>query len=76
MSCIYLKDTYVHIPIIKHHAHFLHFVWQKKPDQRKVLPSGLAMVLKVFMLLTNAPNFLCQHKWFHDLECYLGFDSH
>ena len=32
-----LKDTYLHIPIVKHHHCFLQFVWQHKPYQWKIL---------------------------------------
>ena len=26
-----LQDAYLHIPIVKHHHHFLHFVWHNVP---------------------------------------------
>ena len=38
------NDANLHIPIVKHHdCFFLHFVWQHKPYQWKVLSLGLAM---------------------------------
>ena len=37
-----LQDAYLHIPIVMHHCHFLHFVWHNVPCQWKVLPFGLA----------------------------------
>ena len=37
-----LQDAYLHIPIVKHHHHFLRFVWHNLPYQWKVLPFGLA----------------------------------
>ena len=36
-----LQDAYLHIPIVKHHHHFLQFVWHNVPYQWKVLPFGL-----------------------------------
>ena len=33
-----LQDAYLHIPIIKHHHHFLQFVWRNVPYLWKVLP--------------------------------------
>ena len=35
-----LQDAYLHIPIVKHHRRFLHFVWHNVPYQWKVLPFG------------------------------------
>ena len=32
-----LQDAYLHVPIVKHHHHFLHFVWHNVPYQWKVL---------------------------------------
>ena len=37
-----LKDAYLHIPIVKHHHHFLKYVWPHQPYQWKVLPFRLA----------------------------------
>ena len=37
-----LQDAFLHIPIVKHHLHFLQFVWHYMPYQWKVLPFGLA----------------------------------
>ena len=31
-----LQDAYLHVPIVKHHCHFLHFVWHNVPHQWKV----------------------------------------
>ena len=31
-----LQDAYLHIPIVKHHHQFLHFVWHNVPYQWKV----------------------------------------
>ena len=56
------KDAYLPIPIFKHHNS--HFVWENKPNQRKVLQFGMAMVLRVFTLLTKSILFLCQCKGF------------
>ena len=57
-----LQDAYLHVPIVKHHHHFLHFVWHNVPYQWKVLPFGLATAPRVFMSLTNPILFLCHHK--------------
>ena len=46
-----LQDVYLHIPIVKHHHHFLCFVWHNAPYQWKVLPFGLATTPRVFMAL-------------------------
>ena len=35
-----LQDAYLHIPIVKHHCHFLQYVWHNVPYQWKVLPLG------------------------------------
>ena len=59
-----LQDAYLHIPIVKHHHHFLHFVWHDVPYQGKVLPFGLATAPRVFMALTKPILFLCHHKGF------------
>ena len=37
-----LQEAYLHVLIVKHHHHFLHFVWYYVPYQWKVLPFGLA----------------------------------
>ena len=47
-----LQDAYLHIPIVKHYHHFLHFVWHNVPYQWKVLPFGLATAPWVFTALT------------------------
>ena len=60
-----LQDAYLHIPIVKHHHHFLHFVWCNVPYQWKVLPFWLATAPRVFMSLTKPILFLCCHKGFH-----------
>ena len=52
----------VHIPIVKHHRHFLHFVWHNVPYQWKVLPFGLATAPRAFTSLTKPILFLCHHK--------------
>ena len=48
-----LQDAYLHIPIVKHHHHFLQFVWPSVPYQLKVLPFGLATAPWVFTALTK-----------------------
>ena len=48
-----LQDAYLHVPIVKHHLCFLHFVWHNVPYQWKVLPFGLATAPRVFTSLTN-----------------------
>ena len=57
-----LQDAYLHIPIVKHHYHFLCFVWHNVPYQWKVLPFGLATAPRVFTSLTKPILFLCHHK--------------
>ena len=57
-----LQDAYLHIPIVKHHHHFLHFVWHNVPYQWKVLSFGLATAPRVFMALTKPILFLCHCK--------------
>ena len=37
-----LHNAYLHIHVVKHHHHFLHFVWHNVPYQWKVLAFGLA----------------------------------
>ena len=59
-----LQDTYLHIPIVKHHHHFLCFVWHNVPYQWKVLPFGLATAPRVFMALARPILFLCHCKGF------------
>ena len=51
-----LQDAYLHVPIVKHHHHFLHFVWHNEPYQWKGLPFGLATALG---FLRPSPNLLC-----------------
>ena len=60
-----LQDAYLHIPIVKHHRHFLHFVWHNVPYQWKVLPFGLATAPRVFTSLTKPILFLCHCKGLH-----------
>ena len=60
-----LQDAYLHIPIVKHHCHFLHFVWHNVPYQWKVLPFGLATAPRVFTSLTKPILFLCHCKGLH-----------
>ena len=60
-----LQDAYLHVPIVKHHHHFLHFVWLNVPYQWKILPLRLATAPKVFMSLTKPILFLCHHKDLH-----------
>ena len=57
-----LQDAYLHIPIVKHHCHFLHFVWHNVPYQWKVLPFGLATAPRVFTSLMKPILFLCHCK--------------
>ena len=57
-----LQDAYLHIPVVKHHCHFLHFVWHNVPYQWKVLPLSLAIAPRVFTSLTKPILFLCHHK--------------
>ena len=60
-----LQDAYLHIPIVKHHRHFLHFVWHNVPYQWKVLPFGLATAPRVFTSITKPILFLCHRKGLH-----------
>ena len=60
-----LQDAYLHIPIVKHHHCFLHFVWRNVPYQWQVLPFWLATVARAFTVLTKPILFLCHHKGFH-----------
>ena len=57
-----LQDAYLHIPIVKHHYYFLHFVWHNVPYQWKVLPFGLATAPRVFKSLMKPILFLCHCK--------------
>ena len=57
-----LQDAYLHVPIVKHHHQFLHFVWHNVPYQWRVLPFGLATAPRVFTSLTKPILFLCCHK--------------
>ena len=59
-----LQNAYLHIPIVKHHHHFLQFVWHNVPYQWKALPFGLATVPQVFTALTKPILLLCHHKGF------------
>ena len=40
-----LQDAYLHVPIVKHHRRFLHFVWHNVPYQWRVLPLDLPQPL-------------------------------
>ena len=60
-----LEDAYLHIPIVKHHCHFLCFVWHNVPYQWKVLSFGLATAPRVFTSLTKHSLFLCHCKGLH-----------
>ena len=60
-----LQDAYLHIPIVKHHHHFLCFVSNNVPYQWKVLPFGLGTAPRVFMSLTKPILSLCHHKGLH-----------
>ena len=42
---ISLQDAYLHTAIVKHHVHFLWFVWHNIPYELKVLPFWLATAL-------------------------------
>ena len=57
-----LQDSYLHVSIVKHHCHFLHFVWCNVPYQWKVLPFGLATAPRLFTSLTKPILFLCHCK--------------
>ena len=59
-----LQDAYSHIPIVKHHHHFLQFVWHSLPYQWKSLPFALATASEVFTALTKCILFLCHSKGF------------
>ena len=45
-----LKDSYIDIPIIKHHHHFLWFVWHHQTYQWKFLPFGLVTTFSLHSL--------------------------
>ena len=60
-----LQGACLYIPIVKHHHHFLHFVWHNVPYQWKVLPFGLATTPRVFMFFTKPILFLCHCKGLH-----------
>ena len=57
-----LQDAYLHVPIVKHHCWFLHFVWHNVPYQWRVLPFGLATAPRVFTSFTKPILFLCRRK--------------
>ena len=59
-----LQDAYLHIPIVKHHHHFLQLVWHNVPYQWKVLPFPLATALWVFTAIAKPILFLCHCKGF------------
>ena len=60
-----LQDAYLHVLIVKHHCHFLHFAWHNVPYQWKVLPFGLATAPRVFTSLMKPIFFLCCCKGLH-----------
>ena len=60
-----LEDAYLHVPIVKHHHHFLCFVWHNVPYQWKVLPFGLATAPRVFTSLMKPILFLSHCKGLH-----------
>ena len=60
-----LQDANLHVPIVKHHCRFLHFVWHNVPYQWRVLPFGLARAPRVFTSLTKPILFLCHCKGLH-----------
>ena len=60
-----LQDAYLHVPIVKHHHDFLHFVWLSVPYQWKVLPFGLATDPRVFTSPMKPILFLCHCKGLH-----------
>ena len=64
-----LHNACLHVPIVKHHCHFLHFVWHNVPYQWKVLPFGPATAPRVFMSLTKPILFLLLLQRF--AYCYL-----
>ena len=64
-----LQDGYLHVPIVKHHHHFLHFVWNNVPYQWKVLPFGLDTSPRVFTSLMKPILFLLPSQRF--AYCYL-----
>ena len=59
------KDACLHIPIVKHHHHILHFVWQHKPYQWKVVSLGLPLAPRALTSLTKPILFFVQCKGFH-----------
>ena len=60
-----LQDAYLHIPIVKYHHCFLHFVWHNVPYSWKVLPFGLTTAPRVYTSLTKPILFLCHCKGLH-----------
>ena len=65
-----LKDAYLHIPIQYASSSFLHFVWQNKPYQWKVLTFGLTSAHRIFSSLTKTycvPLLLQGFKYYHIL---------
>ena len=60
-----LQDAHLQIPIVKHHHHFLHFVWHNVPYQWKVLPLGLPQPLGFLTSLMKPILFLCHCKGLH-----------
>ena len=60
-----IQDAYLHVPIVKHYGHFLHFVWHNVPYKWKVLPFGLATAPRLFTSLMKPILFLCCQKGLH-----------
>ena len=46
---IYLQDAYLHVPIVKHHHHFLHFVCTMCLISRRFYPLGLPQPLGFYI---------------------------
>ena len=61
---LFFMDDYLHIPIVRHHCHFLQFVWQNKPYQWKVLSLGLAMGPSILLFILNLYFFFASEKAF------------
>ena len=60
-----LQDAYLHIPVVRHHHHFLQFIWHNVPYQWKVLPFGLATATWISTALAKPFLFLCHCKGVH-----------
>ncbi|KAL0153042.1 hypothetical protein M9458_051641 [Cirrhinus mrigala] len=62
MVKVHLKDAYFHVPIVHHHCHFLHFHFEGKTFQFKVLPFGLSLAPRVFANVVQAALAPLQQK--------------